>query len=314
MLQQTYNLGHLFVSMCIQAIQQTLKTLDKRGVIAEKILDEGWDKKEPYIFSGIGLRPSLMHLGHHLIVQLLSNMNCRGVPLVYQISNDEKRYLDDPKGDLQNTKKNTEEFLKQFKRYQWKKVYMIDNLRDKDDLRPIQEYINSKLPISKISKLFGKKYDLYRASYTGRQLAPIMLYNRQNPLGQPIIFTERDQLPFFLAMRDLSPTLGLHKPQVIVLKPLKDIMMKDKMSSSDLKKAVLLDDLEKIKKAYSGRTKEEDFCLHFINYWESVTGKFCPVRLNEGKSKVLKEDLIRFLSHKPSKSSKGENQKILNLF
>jgi len=220
-----------------------------------------------YLFTGVGVRSSTFHLGHHCLLRILAALSREGIPLLYQIANDEKKFLTPPPKTDGDMLQLTAPLRQMLSRHQWGSQFtLVDNILDRQLLRPLAQKINSTIPIKKLVDLFGEELDAHRAGYVGYQLAPMVLRHLMYPDHTPVVITAADQLPFFLTMRDLAHRVGIPKPQIILIHPLKDMMMMDKMSSTHPGKMIPLSDVSKIKKAISGTSKATDFCDHLIQY------------------------------------------------
>ena len=273
-------------------LESSLHGLDPLRIISDRPPDQIQDY---YLFTGVGLRASRTHLGHHILWSNLARLG-RGKVLLFQISNDQKRYV--AGHDLKTMRSLTKSFKDQLALYPWDRIHLIDNLRDQGFLKPVRDYINSLIPLHLVSSTMGRNLDLYRASYIGNQLAPILLMSWIHPGWTPVIITAQDQEPFFHIMRDLAFRLGCIKPVVILLNPLKDLMMGGKMSSSNPKTLVPLDHLGLIRKAKTGPGKDHDFCYHLMSMMELIEPQIIRPMIqsyNPQKSKDLKQSLINLI-------------------
>ena len=234
----------------------TLKSVcnDLKSVIDRTIIDDE-AISDYYFFTGIWVRHNSLHLGHHTLFKTLESLS-QTQPVIFQVANDQKKFLGQkPLTDSQMLRLS-EGVIETLKRYSWGKLFLVDNVIDRQILRPFAEKVNSKLPLKKLTDLFGQDLDLHRANYVGYQLAPICLAHILWPGKTPVIITVEDQLPFFLAMRDLAYRLGLPKPQVILIRPLQDKLLRGKMSSSVPQRAIFLNCLDSLKSAISNDNPE----------------------------------------------------------
>ena len=248
----------------LQRLQLSSKLVET--IIGEK--DFNSDQKIFY-FTGRGIGNANYHLGHYFLNKVLNQSSkSANVPIVYQLSSDEKRGAGPKFKSTKVVKQYTDSTLYNMSHVFDGQIRVFDNL-DLDNMMVIRncaDYINSKIKLKTYLDVFGNISGL-SCNYVGIQLAPLVLLGAtQFKDYTPIIVTAADQKGFFSLFRDICGKLGLKKPIVIILKPLKDIKMEDKMSSSSLNKAVLCDfnGFEKILKAVSDPKGENDFCREYI--------------------------------------------------
>ena len=251
-----------------------------------------------YLFTGIGLRSTLVHLGHHLTWSTIARVGSQ-CTTVFQISNDQKRLLAGQR--TQDMRDLTHRFKEHIRTYHWGRIYIIDNILDQPMLKPMRDYINSLIPLHTVVSAMGKGLDLYRASYIGNQLAPILLMSWLYPDLTPVIVTAQDQEPFFHIMRDLASRIGCRKPIMVILDPLKDLMMTHKMSSSSPSGLVPMTNLQGIMRAKSGPGPDHDFCYHLLSRLKPLDHRTSSLiqSYNPRESKKLKEGLIDLLETRP---------------
>lgn len=248
--------------------------------------------KRYYLFSGIGLRKTGFHLGHHVGLKILESLNRKGVPLIYQVANDEKQHLQGLSEEA--VYQHTREILQELALYEWSDIKLIDNYRDYNLLHKIASYIGAQIPLKKILSLFGKEIDLHRAHYLTVQLAPLIIYMRIDPGATPLIITAEDQAPYFNIVRNLARRLGINPPELIILRPLRDRLLTGKMSSSFPKGAIFLRHLEALRKAISGSTDSDDFVRHLNKYLFFKGSGIKPLELSSS-AQQNKTSVVRYI-------------------
>ena len=224
-----------------------------------------------YIFTGKGPRSKNYHLGNllcHLIVSKASlKMNC---PVLFQISNDEKSF--EANNSLEQAKELATMVKSKIENIFWpNNIILFENLNPLNYLllKMYGDKIAFQIKINKISSVFGN-VSLFNGMYSMMQLAPIVHFNKFNFKDyRPIIITESGEVGYFLLFRDFCRKLKIKEPIIIEIEPLKDIFLKDKMSSNNPMHCVDFSEegLKKILKSISDPSGEKDFCIHLINFF-----------------------------------------------
>lgn len=275
-------------------------------------LNEIKNSKQLFYFTGKGPSNQILHLGHYLVFKKFAEISKENSVLI-QISNDEKRNIKSNYITLDKAVEYGENAIKELKSYfEWNydNTYLIENLEPNTNylLQNVANYISKHIKIKTVLGAFGN-YNIYSAYYVALQLAPILIYQKIKPNSRCVLITADDQKACFLIMRDISKKLGLKKPIIVVLKGLKDIKMKDKMSASNCKNALCLKptlNLKTISKGVSAPfynnkpDPENDYIAHLVDYLMSFN--FCKEDLTQiynsykiNKTGEIKEKLLHYL-------------------
>lgn len=193
----------------------------------------------------------------------------KNLPIIFQISNDEKREENNRYLKLLEVQENTKEILRKlgYIDFDLKNLKVFTNLDPVNYLvlRNISDYILTKIKLKTVSSIFGN-ISLQNASYMGVQMAPVFIFNNLYD-GRAIVITASDQKGCFFLLRDVCKKLNQLAPIVVFLKPLKDVLLKQKMSASNFKKSIDLDTLD-FSKAISGLNTNNDFCKNLIDFFD----------------------------------------------
>jgi tryptophanyl-tRNA synthetase len=238
-------------------------------------LEDLSDNESFYFYTGKGTRNDVLHLGHFYLFSILQKLSEK-YPLVFQLSGDEKRGCLESFQSLEQALKISDDTKHILQTFNWKNLYFFDNLNPATQLQIYNcaNFIGSKIKVKTALNTFGNT-SIFTAFYIAVQLAPIFLMKSKLPNHRCVIITAQDQKGFFFILRDLAKKLNIEKPVIIILKSLKDIKMKDKMSSSRLKESIPFNNLgiRKIKKAISAPIindeldTQNDFVAMILEYF-----------------------------------------------
>jgi tryptophanyl-tRNA synthetase len=166
-------------------------------------------------------------------------------------------------------KKAKQDLLEVLSRFSWntKNTLFFDNLNlyDRTILDCCAQYLSCFINPKTIEAVFGLK-KCYFWYYILLQLAPVLLISELKK-RTTVILTEADQVGFFYILRDICNRVNIKKPIVIVVKGIKGLDLKEKMSSVKPQNCVLLlkeNVLSKLRKGISGQDPQSDFCHHLL--------------------------------------------------
>jgi tryptophanyl-tRNA synthetase len=238
-----------------------------------------------YIYTGRGPSTSNLHLGH--LVPFLSAKYLQDifdVPVIIQITDDEKYYNDKNESTLIDFQKYAIENIKDIIACQFnpEKTFIFINSTHTSNMSHNLAKIQKKVNLNHIKSVFG--YDdtdyMGRISYPVHQMVPSfastfpkiltndklskttnlidsLFYQLENPKEHAqtinklkkmrcLIVAAVDQDPYFRILRDVASKLNEHKPAIVYSKFLASLQGKNtKMSSSVDKSAIFLTDTPK---------------------------------------------------------------------
>ena len=262
-----------------------------------------------YFFTGKGTRNDIIHLGHDYVYNILSRIS-KDFEVLFQISGDEKRNLGSKVQLYKDALKFKESFLKYFETldFNLENLKIIDNL----DLQTYFFLVNfanlltKDLKIRTILSTHGN-VNLYQAFYLAIQLAPILIKSVESPEKTCVIITAEDQKSCFLLLRDISLKLGIKKPIIVVLNAIDDLRLKEKMSSSNMKYCVPINQISKLMKGVSSEIFEEDFTYKLITKFSILYPEFKQLlKIKSSSKKTQKEKFIELYSQIKSQQNKKE--------
>ena len=299
--------------------------LDPSSVV-RVIGESDWDPLEKmYLFSGKGPRSSSTHLGNYLNYKILEWVSKRrSLPVVFQISNDQKRF--DPFIPMETARGYANDVKTVLETIPWETEFVLFENLDPGNyflLKNYSDFLSSRVKLSRISKLLGD-LTLFQGSYLTMQLAPLIHFGNGVFRGhRPLLIVASDQVGYFLIFRDICRKLGLKRPLIIEISPLKDVLLKNKMSSESPRYAIEFSEggLGEIVKSLSDPSGERDFCVHlsdsFLPYLEvdraSRLRRLKSRYLERGESLVFKSQLTSFFRELLNSTYPLKFNKLFNL-
>ena len=263
-----------------------------------------------FIFTGKGTRNQVIHLGHQFLYKKLSTLS-QEFETIIQVSSDEKRNLGEKIQNLDQCRRYEQIFLDYLKGldFEASNTKLVLNTEQNTNFifYSIANLLAKHLKLRTILNTHGN-LNVYQAFYLCIQMVPILIKKYENPEKRAVIITADDQKGCFLLLRDIASKLNLKPPIIIILKGLKDLKMRKKMSSSSLKDCVPLSDITKIKKGISSEFLDEDFCNHLR---ETLTLKKEVKDYNVKKNDTLsfKKYLIEVITKELEEQEKKYNSK-----
>ena len=281
-------------------------------------LDQVETQENLYFFTGKAFSTNCTHLGHLFLYSLLARIaRHTKSPLLVQLAGDEKRYRDSNFFDLLQVKKLEQSFLCELAHVDFTEV-QLDLFSNCDFettyvLKHVADYVGSLFKIKRLQQLLGSITVSLAYAMICQVVPMIVMGLTKYKDMRPVVVTAEDQVPCFLMARSLMRRVGLKQPLIVCLKPVKDLMMRGKMSSSQPKNALSLSNLDTLRKAMSGPDLDTNFAQHFLHFCE--LGRVFPTLQDlrasshlgscndlglKVKLKTALENLSRFKTIKPS--------------
>ncbi|RNF09479.1 tryptophanyl-tRNA synthetase [Trypanosoma conorhini] len=254
-----------------------------------------------YLYTGRGPSARAMHIGH-VIPFLLTRylQDALGLPLVVQITDDEKYFFRDIPVGGERASELAVENIKDIIAFGFdpRKTFIFCNTAYMGDMYPTVVRVQRMLTLSAVKNTFGLRDgdNVGKAAFPAVQAAPCFssAFPRvlQQPAGEPplqcIIPCAIDQDPFFLLTRNVAPRLRCRAPALLHTKFLPALKgLQFKMSSSaEANGVITLHDTEqevrrKMRRAFSGGGGTlQDMRAHGVNLDADVAYQFirffCP--------------------------------------
>lgn len=262
-----------------------------------------------YLFTGKGPRlcENNFHLGHWLLYSKLGFLS-KNFEVFFQLS------------DLEKTNNNFKNLFKHFK----SKQLILENFLkflnlckfNKENLKIMIDSENYSFLTNSVSILLANVLKINKL--TQRLSQDSTFFNGLSLLIQattavigmlflkkkPVIITANDELGPFLELRSLVKEQ--YKPIILVIEPLKNSLLKDKMSTNNQKTAIFIKNID-FKKTISDTNLEKDFCFLFIE-------ELLPLLIQTEQYNVaqaLKNLSLQYETSKNSLLFKTELQKII---
>lgn len=214
-------------------------------------------KEKVYLYTGRGPSSGSLHLGHLLPFQLtLELQKLFDCPVVIQITDDEKYIKNET--SLEENIRYGEENIKDILAigFDPAKTFIFSNSQYIGQLYPNILKIQKRVSTHLLFKTFGSDHNdsIGKVVFPTIQMAPCCPSSFPHFLDPQyqwrcLVPCALDQDPYFRLFRDVAGSIGEKKPALIYSQFLPSLLGKDeKMSSSNLKSAIFLNDTPKIVK------------------------------------------------------------------
>jgi len=244
------------------------------------ILDALEQRQSIIMYTGVGPSGEL-HLGHAMVMRLISDLQ-RIIPKLRFMLADDEKYLtrDLTIEQIQGFKESNRSFLRRFG-FDLRTIQFLSTTENLSTTYAAAIRVSRLITMNQIRSTFGRTTgsNIGEIFYPAIQIAPCFFDADESSAPLILVICGLDQYPYFQLARDLSDRLGFPKPAVLVgYPPLPSLIRRnEKMSSSVPSSAIFLTDSpseinQKITRAITtgGETRE----LHALY---GGTPEACPV-------------------------------------